>query len=358
MLATETRTALLAALARLRDDDRLVLGCRYLLELSRGRDRGRARRQAGHRQVAHLARPRAPARGGDAVNDLETALRELDVEWPATPDLATAVMARIAVEAARPAGCARRRRRPAPRGWRARLAYLAAALVLLGGGTLAASPAARSTVLEWLGLKSVKIERTRAADRRARSTSARAIALPEGHARPGGARRPRGATTRRCPTARSVVSLVYEGPILVPGLHRRAVDAVHPEDGRAWARALERVPGRLLDHRLARLRVRVGERRRLRGAAARRPDAADRARRAADPRRGRDLKAATARDRRSRSDLSNSVTGPAASSPAARSGGPCGAAPPPTARSGSSVKISSRVGGSMIHASSASSSSS
>ena len=34
VLATETRTALLGALARLRDDDRVVLGCRYLLELS------------------------------------------------------------------------------------------------------------------------------------------------------------------------------------------------------------------------------------------------------------------------------------------------------------------------------------
>jgi RNA polymerase sigma factor (sigma-70 family) len=34
VLATEERTALLTAMARLRDDDRLVLGCRYLLELS------------------------------------------------------------------------------------------------------------------------------------------------------------------------------------------------------------------------------------------------------------------------------------------------------------------------------------
>jgi RNA polymerase sigma-70 factor (ECF subfamily) len=34
VLAAETRTALLGAMARLRDDDRLVLGCRYLLELS------------------------------------------------------------------------------------------------------------------------------------------------------------------------------------------------------------------------------------------------------------------------------------------------------------------------------------
>ena len=34
VLAGESRATLLAALARLRDDDRLVLGCRYLLELS------------------------------------------------------------------------------------------------------------------------------------------------------------------------------------------------------------------------------------------------------------------------------------------------------------------------------------
>jgi RNA polymerase sigma-70 factor, ECF subfamily len=34
VIAGETRAALLAALSRLRDDDRLVLGCRYLLELS------------------------------------------------------------------------------------------------------------------------------------------------------------------------------------------------------------------------------------------------------------------------------------------------------------------------------------
>ena len=34
VLAGETRETLLAALSRLRDDDRLVLGCRYLLELT------------------------------------------------------------------------------------------------------------------------------------------------------------------------------------------------------------------------------------------------------------------------------------------------------------------------------------
>ena len=34
VIAAESRTALLGALSRLRDDDRLVLGCRYQLELS------------------------------------------------------------------------------------------------------------------------------------------------------------------------------------------------------------------------------------------------------------------------------------------------------------------------------------
>ncbi len=34
VIAAESRAALLGALARLRDDDRVVLGCRYLLELS------------------------------------------------------------------------------------------------------------------------------------------------------------------------------------------------------------------------------------------------------------------------------------------------------------------------------------
>ena len=34
LLAGEQRTALLAALGRLREEDRLVIGCRYLLDLS------------------------------------------------------------------------------------------------------------------------------------------------------------------------------------------------------------------------------------------------------------------------------------------------------------------------------------
>jgi hypothetical protein len=83
--------------------------------------------------------------------DLERALLELDVEWPATPDLAAAVR----VEIERPEAPARRRLA----GWRRRLAVAAAALLVAGGGTLAASPAARSTVLRWLGLDGVEIRR-------------------------------------------------------------------------------------------------------------------------------------------------------------------------------------------------------
>ena len=69
------------------------------------------------------------------MNDLEHALRELDVDWPATPDLATAVMARIAAAPPKPS-------------WRKRAAVaLARARRSRVGGTLAVSPAARSTVL-------------------------------------------------------------------------------------------------------------------------------------------------------------------------------------------------------------------
>jgi hypothetical protein len=83
--------------------------------------------------------------------DLHTELTALAVEWPETPDLAEAVLARI--EAAPEP---RARRRPA---WRPALAYGLAALAAAFAITMAASPDARSAVLEWLGLKSVRVER-------------------------------------------------------------------------------------------------------------------------------------------------------------------------------------------------------
>jgi hypothetical protein len=94
------------------------------------------------------------------MTDLHAELSELTVEWPATPDLAGAVLARVeaaADEAATPTRGARRApRRPA---WRPALAYGLAALAAVFAVTMAASPDARSAVLEWLGLKSVKVER-------------------------------------------------------------------------------------------------------------------------------------------------------------------------------------------------------
>ena len=111
------------------------------------------------------------------MTELERALLELDVAWPATPDLAAAVSTRIAAEVAggdalgepgrldglrRRATRARRgggRRLGTARGWRPRLAAAAVAVLVLGGGTLAVSPEARSTVRRWLGLGSVEIRR-------------------------------------------------------------------------------------------------------------------------------------------------------------------------------------------------------
>jgi len=151
------------------------------------------------------------------VNELESALRGLEVEWPATPDLATAVTARITSET--PGGAAPRRRAPSARrliprgGWRARLAYLAAAVVVLGGGTLAASPEARSTVLRWLGLESVEIEREEPRPTVGRELNlGRPIALPPGTRVPEALGDPDTAYDTTLPDGTGVVSLVYAGP--------------------------------------------------------------------------------------------------------------------------------------------------
>ena len=84
--------------------------------------------------------------------DLRAELTALEIEWPATPDLAEAVLARLP----EPATPAPRRHWPA---WRPALAYALAALLVAFAITMAASPDARSAVLEWLGLKSVEVER-------------------------------------------------------------------------------------------------------------------------------------------------------------------------------------------------------
>ena len=84
------------------------------------------------------------------MRDLHEELTALSVEWPATPDIAGAVAARLAEPAPTP------RRRFA---WRPALAYALAAVAAAFALTMAVSPDARSSVLEWLGLKSVEIER-------------------------------------------------------------------------------------------------------------------------------------------------------------------------------------------------------
>jgi hypothetical protein len=80
--------------------------------------------------------------------DLELALRELEPDWPPTPDLAASVRARLA-------GPAPARRLAVPRA-----AWVAALLALLvAAGVLSASRSARSSVLRWLGLQGVEVRR-------------------------------------------------------------------------------------------------------------------------------------------------------------------------------------------------------
>ena len=80
------------------------------------------------------------------------ALRE-DVAWPPTPDLASAVQARVAREP-------RRQRRRAWVPGRLVPAVVALLLVLLAfGALLAASPGVRATLRDWLGIGSVRITR-------------------------------------------------------------------------------------------------------------------------------------------------------------------------------------------------------
>jgi hypothetical protein len=81
---------------------------------------------------------------------LEHELRELQLEWPETPDIASAVAARLAAAPAPP-------RRRWVLDWPAwQIAAAATALVI---AVVMAVPPARSAVLDWLGFSSVRIER-------------------------------------------------------------------------------------------------------------------------------------------------------------------------------------------------------
>jgi hypothetical protein len=91
------------------------------------------------------------------VSELERALRALEVEWPATPDLAASVSARLEAEPGREGRVAAWWRRLSQRMRRALIAL--ASVLVIAGGTLAVSPAARSTVWRWLGLEGVEIRK-------------------------------------------------------------------------------------------------------------------------------------------------------------------------------------------------------
>jgi hypothetical protein len=153
------------------------------------------------------------------VTDLEHALRELDVDWPDTPDLATTVARRVAAEprtrGERAAGRVARRRFTRPR---ARLAAgVAAVLLVLAGGTLAV-PEARSTVLRWLGIESVEIKRGEPSATPGASlglgtpTTVEALRVPVLRARDLGTP---GVYATSLPDGTRAASLVYPGPVLV-----------------------------------------------------------------------------------------------------------------------------------------------
>ena len=81
------------------------------------------------------------------MSELELELRELEIAWPDTPDLATTVQARLAAP-------------PRRRSWFDRPAWqLAVASVALIVAVVMAIPPARAAVLDWLGFGSVRITR-------------------------------------------------------------------------------------------------------------------------------------------------------------------------------------------------------
>ena len=102
VLEGEERGALLEALATLREDDRLVLGCRFLLELTEAETAaalGVAPGTVKSRTSRALERLRvALGEEGARMRDLERELRSVavTVAWPPTPDLGASVRAVIA----------------------------------------------------------------------------------------------------------------------------------------------------------------------------------------------------------------------------------------------------------------------
>jgi hypothetical protein len=81
-----------------------------------------------------------------------------EADWPATPPIAEAVAARLE-PVPQIGGVTPRHPGDSPRVRVRRPLALALALLLIGAATAAAIPAVREPVLDWLGLRAVKIER-------------------------------------------------------------------------------------------------------------------------------------------------------------------------------------------------------
>ena len=138
--------------------------------------------------------------------DLHAELSALAVEWPETPDLTDGVLARLDAPA---------RRRRAPR-WRPALAYGLAAVLAAFAVTMAASPDARSAVLEWLGLKSVKVERREPRPTDSGLQLGTPVTLEEARRRAPFLALPAALGEPSAVHAgHESVSLVYDGPLLV-----------------------------------------------------------------------------------------------------------------------------------------------
>ena len=144
--------------------------------------------------------------------DLEQALRELDVDWPATPDLAAAVSTRLEP----------RRKIKGPGPLRLRLAAVIAAVLV--GGVLAV-PDARSTVFRWFGIESVEIRRQApratpgASLQLGTPTTIARLTVPVLQARDLGTP---GVYETALPDGSRAASLVYDGPILVQTFRAQA----------------------------------------------------------------------------------------------------------------------------------------
>ena len=189
------------------DGDRLPLPARAV----RGGDRGRARRPPGtvkSRLSRALERLRAEV-GEDAWHEL----RELTVEWPATPDIAGSLPLdappRRAPWFARPA-------------WQIAVAVLAVVLAVV-----MAVPSTRAEVLDFLGFSSVRIEHREPAPSRSARRRARRPGVARAGPSPG--RLPAARAGRGRPARRGL-------PRRAPRESRRTAGAARPAARRAHRR--------------------------------------------------------------------------------------------------------------------------